>query len=152
MFSTFKLAIVGGIIFTIVGAFWYVSGLQSDLAKSQQNVSTLESSVEQQVQVIDQMQRDQEKIFDARDDMRDLVQSQKKEIDSLRSRFNESSNGSKRDIGELAVQKPTLIKNIINKASSKAVRCIEIASGAKLTKEEINANSNSECNFDNSSS
>jgi len=133
MFSTFKLAIVGGIIFTIVGAFWYVSGLQS-------------------VQVIDQMQRDQEKIFDARDDMRDLVQSQKKEIDSLRSRFNESSSGSKRDIGELAVQKPTLIKNIINKASSKAVRCIEIASGAKLTKEEINANSNSECNFDNSSS
>lgn len=147
MFSTAKLAIVGGIIVTLVGAFWYVSGLRADLERSQQNVRTLEQSVQQQVELIDQMQQDQADILAARDEMREIVDQQREQLDDLRSRFNESANGSDRDFGEIALAKPNLVENIINSASADAIRCMELASGAELTQEEIDANTMSECNI-----
>jgi len=149
MFSTAKLAIVGGIVFTFVGAFWYVSGLQADLARSQENVRTLQDSVEEQVELIDQMQRDQQDIMAARDEMRELVNQQSEQLDELRSRFNESADGSERDFGKIAMAKPSLVENIINKGSANAIRCMELASGAELTQEEIdNENTVSDCNID----
>ena len=140
MFSTAKLAIVGGIFFTLVGAFWYVSGLQADLATSQENVRTLQDSVQEQVELIDQMQRDQKDIMAARDEMREMVNSQREEIDSLRTQFSESANGSERDFGKIAMAKPSLVENIINKGSADAIRCMELASGAEPTQEEIDEN------------
>jgi len=140
MFSTAKLAIVGGIFFTLVGAFWYVSGLQSDLATSQENVRTLQDSVQEQVELIDQMQQDQKDIMAARDEMREMVNRQREEIDSLRSQFSESANGSERDFGKIALAKPSLVENIINKGSAGAIRCMELASGAEPTQEEIDEN------------
>jgi len=149
MFSTAKLAIVGGIVFAIAGAFWYVSGLQADLARSQENVRTLQGSVEEQVELIDQMQRDQQDIMAARDEMRELVNQQSEQLDELRSRFNESADGSERDFGKIAMAKPSLLENIINKGSANAIRCMELASGAELTQEEIdNENTVSDCNID----
>jgi len=151
MFSTAKLAIVGGIVFTLVGAFWYVSGLQADLARSQENVRTLQNSVEKQVELIDQMREDQKEIIAARDEMREMVNSQREEIDDLRSRFNESADGSERDFGKIALSKPGLIENIINRGSADAIRCMELASGAELTQEEIDdENTLSDCNIDSS--
>jgi len=145
LFSTAKLAIVGAIVISLVGAFWYVSGLRADLERSQQNVRTLEGAVEEQIQVIDQMQRDQRDILAARDEMRELVNEQRQEIDDLRSTFNESANGSERDFGEIARAKPGLVENIINQASAEALRCMEIASGAEPTEEELNANIIDQC-------
>jgi hypothetical protein len=151
MFSTVKLAIVGGIVFAFVGAFWYVSGLQADLARSQENVRTLQDSVEKQVELIDQMQRDQEDIMAARDEMRELVNRQGEQLDDLRSKFNESADGSERDFGKIAMAKPGLVENIINKGSADAIRCMELASGAELSQEEIDdENIRSDCNIDSS--
>jgi len=148
MFSSVKMAIAGGILVIVVGAFWYVSGLRADLERSQQNVDTLETAVEDQVQVIEQMRQDQKEIAESREEIRGLIDQQRRTIDDLRSRFNESADGSERDFGKLAMSKPGLIENIINNASENAIRCMEIASGAELTKEEKNAGSNSECDFD----
>jgi hypothetical protein len=140
MFSTVKLAIVGGIVFAFVGAFWYVSGLQADLARSQENVRTLQDSVE-----------DQEDIMAARDEMRELVNRQGEQLDDLRSKFNESADGSERDFGKIAMAKPGLVENIINKGSADAIRCMELASGAELSQEEIDdENIRSDCNIDSS--
>jgi len=147
MFSTAKLAIIGAIFFTVVGAFWYVSGLQSDLATSQENVRTLQDSVQEQVELIDQMQRDQKDIMAARDEMREMVNRQREEIDSLRTQFSESADGSERDFGKLALSKPSLIENIINKGSASAIRCMELASGAEPTQEEIDENIMSDCDI-----
>ena len=148
MFSTAKLAIVGGIFFTLVGAFWYVSGLQADLAKSQENVRTLQDSVERQVELIDQMQRDQEEIMAARDEMREMMNRQREEIDNLRSQFSESANGSERDFGKIALARPSLVENIINRGSAEAIRCLELASGFEPNQEEIDENIMSDCNID----
>lgn len=153
MFSTAKLAIVGSIVVSLLGAFWYVSGLRADLERSQQNVRTLENSVQQQVELIDSMQKDQQEILAARDEMREMVNRQRDEIDDLRSTFNESADGSERDFGRIAIAKPGLVENIINNASAKALRCMELASGAQLTQEEIEDNDKSimsECGIDTS--
>jgi len=148
MFSTAKMAMAGGILVLVIGAFWYVSGLRADLERSQQNVDTLETAVNDQVRVIEQMQQDQEEITESRKEIRGLIDQQRRTIDDLRSRFNESADGSERDFGKLALSKPGLVENIINNASENAIRCMEIASGAEPTEEEKNAGSNSECDFD----
>jgi hypothetical protein len=150
MFSTAKLAMGGIILAMIISAFWYVSGLRADLERSQQNVSTLKDSVDQQTEVITRMQEDQRAIAESREEIRDLVTSQRDEIEGLRSRFTESADGSARDIGKLGNAKPGLVENIVNNASSNAIRCLEIASGTELTEEELNEGRNSECTFDTS--
>lgn len=147
MFSTAKLALVAIILSTLGGAFWYVSGLKADLERSQRNVATLQTSVQQQVELIDQMQVDQQQIIAARDEMREIVDRQNEQLDDLRSKFNESADGSERDFGEIALAKPGLVENIINRASAEALRCMELASGAEPTQEEIDANIFSNCSI-----
>ena len=57
-------------------------------------------------------------------------------------RFNKKN----RDFGKLAIEKTKVIERITNKGSDAAARCIEIASGAELTEQEINATKKSEIN------
>lgn len=138
MISTVKLVIISGLLMIGVGAFWYVSGLQADLQQSMENTRTLERSVNEQQAVITQMKEDQESILESRNRLESLVSEQRNELDDLKSTFNESSDGSERDFGKLAIAKPGLIENIINKGTSNAIRCMELASGAKLTEAEQN--------------
>ena len=66
----------------------------------------------------------------------------KKDIDDLDNRFNKGG----RDFGKLAIEKTEAIERIVNGASDKAIRCVEIAGGSPLTEEEINATKKSEIN------
>ena len=65
-----------------------------------------------------------------------------KDIDDLDNRFNKGG----RDFGKLAIEKTETIQRIINGASDKVLRCVEIAGGAPLTEQEINATKKSEIN------
>ena len=48
--------------------------------------------------------------------------------------------------GNLATARPDSVQRVINNASAKAARCVELASGATLTEEELKVESkNSEC-------
>ena len=51
-----------------------------------------------------------------------------------------------RDIGKLAVERSRSVERVINNASDKAMRCVEIAMGSPLTEKEINATKRSEIN------
>ena len=74
--------------------------------------------------------------------MNALINNLKKDLDDLDKRFGKAD----RDIGKLAIEKSKVIERIINKASDKAARCMEIASGSPLTEEEKNATKKSEIN------
>ena len=74
--------------------------------------------------------------------MNELVTNLKKDLDDLDKRFNKKN----RDFGKLAIEKTKVIERITNKGSDAAARCIEIASGAELTEQEINATKKSEIN------
>ena len=144
--SIIKLILVSGMALGIGSAFWYVTGLQADLQRSQSNVNTLETAVEEQQAAIDNMRQEQREIRARRNQINEMIEEQRNEIADLRSRFDTSSSGDERSLAALAREKPQLVENIINSASDEAARCIEIASGAELTQEERNATKRSEIN------
>ena len=102
----------------------------------------LEQAVDSQQKVIEQQKKDFQDIMKANSELNALIGNLKKDIDDLDKRFTKNA----RDIGKLAMDRTGAIERIINKATDKAARCIEIASGSPLTEEEIKATLKSEIN------
>ena len=86
--------------------------------------------------------KDFQAILTANNEMNELVNNLKKDLEDLDKRFNKKN----RDFGKLAIEKTKAIERIMNKGGDNAARCIEIASGSPLTEKEINATKKSEIN------
>ena len=134
-----RLALILIILASAGGGYWYVQKLQKDNAILKSNQVKLETAVAESNQVIEQQSKDLKKI-----------RSTLKEVEELNDRLQEDKNSlnkrlGKHDIGNLAENKPGLVEKIINKASDRAARCVEIASGSPLTEEELNGTPNREC-------
>jgi septum formation inhibitor MinC len=102
----------------------------------------MEQALETQTKYIEQQKKDYEAILKANQEVNKLVGNLKKDIDDLDKRFNKGT----RDLGKTALERPEAMERIINKASDKALRCVEIAGGAKLTEAEKTATKKSEIN------
>lgn len=146
MFSAIRLIIILIIVGVIAGALWYVTGMRAQLAVSQENNKKLNEAVVLQNELIEQVKRDVGLIQEANKELSSTIQAQNKDLNSLQTRFNTNADGSARDIGQLAIAKTNSIERAINRGTNNAVRCLEIASGAKLTEQENNAKSPSEIN------
>ena len=142
MFGSIRLVMVGLLITGIAGAGVYVMKLRSDNAILKANQVKLEEAVSSQKELIAKQQADFKEILAANQKMNELVGALKKDLDDLDNRFNKGG----RDFGKLAIEKTETIQRIINGASDKVLRCVEIAGGAPLTEEEINATKKSEIN------
>jgi len=142
MFGTMKIVMVGIMIAGLAGAGMYVMKLRSDNAILKANQIKLEEAVSSQKELIAKQQEDFKEILEANKKFNELVTALKKDIDDLDNRFNKGG----RDFGKLAIEKTEAIERIINGASDKALRCVEIAGGAPLTEQEINATKKSEIN------
>ena len=138
---------VGILVSSLAGAGLYVMKLRSDNAILKANKIKLEEAVSSQQEVIEQQKADYETIMSANkklQDTRDILQN---ELQNLDDKFNKTNaSGKKRDIGDLALNRPSSVERVINRASDNALRCVEIAMGALLTEEEINAVTPSEIN------
>ena len=121
------------------GGYLYVNKLQKDNAILKTNAIKLESAVDDQKAVIEQQTKDLKQIRTTLKTIEELNDKLEADRDALNNRL------SKHDIGNLAENKPGLVEKIINKASDKAARCMEIASGSPLTEEELNGTPNREC-------
>ena len=142
MFGSLKIAMVAILITGIAGAGMYVMKLRSDNAILKANQLKLESAVADQKTLIENQQKDFKEILEANKKFNELVNALKKDIDDLDNRFNKDG----RDFGKLAIEKTDSLQRIINSASDKVLRCVEIAGGAPLTEQEINATVKSEIN------
>ena len=142
MFGSIRLVMVGLLITGIAGAGVYVMKLRSDNAILKANQVKLEEAVSSQKELIAKQQEDFKEILAANQKMNELVSTLKKDLDDLDNRFNKGG----RDFGKLAIEKTETIQRIINGASDKVLRCVEIAGGAPLTEQEINATKKSEIN------
>ena len=137
-----RLFFIGLIATALVGGGFYVMNLQKDNAILKANAIKMESAIADQKTLIENQKKDFEEILDANKKMNELVSVLKKDLEDLDKRFNKKN----RDFGKLAIQKTKVIERIMNKGSVNAQRCIEIASGAELTEEELNATKKSEIN------
>mgnify|MGYP007063384526 FL=1 len=142
MFGTMRMVMVGIMVAGLAGAGMYVMKLRSDNAILKANQVKLEEAVSSQKELIAKQQEDFKEILKANNKMNELVANLKKDLDDLDKRFNKKG----RDFGKLAIEKTKTIQRIINGASDKAIRCVEIAGGSPLTEEEINATKKSEIN------
>jgi len=147
MFGTFKLVMVGILVSSLAGAGLYVMKLRSDNAILKANQIKLEEAVASQQELIEQQKADFETIMAANKKLQDTRDILQRELQNLDDKFNKTNaSGKKRDIGDLAVNRPESVERVINRASDNALRCVEIAMGAELTEEEINAVTPSEIN------
>jgi hypothetical protein len=147
MFSTFKLVMVGILVSSLAGAGLYVMKLRSDNAILKANQIKLEEAVASQQEVIAQQKADFETIMAANAKLQETRDILKQELQNLDDKFNKTNaSGKKRDIGDLAVNRPDSVERVINRASDNALRCVEVAMGAELTEKEINATKPSEIN------
>ena len=137
-----RLFFIGLIVTALAGGGFYVMKLQKDNAILKANAIKMESAIADQKQLIENQKKDFQAILTANNEMNELVNNLKKDLDDLDNRFNKDG----RDFGKLAIEKTETIQRIINGASDKVLRCVEIAGGAPLTEEEISATKKSEIN------
>ncbi len=142
MFSSIRLIFTVLIISGIAGAGMYVMKLRADNATLKANQIALEQSIESQTKLIEQQKVDFEAIMESNKKLNVLVQTFKKDLNELDKRFNKK----KRDVGKLAIAKPKSIERILNKGAENAARCVELASGAEHTEEELKATLKSQIN------
>jgi len=142
IFGKIKMVITIIMILGLSGAGLYVMKLRSDNAILKANQIKLEQGIESQKKVLEQQKKDFQEILQANKELNGLINNLKKDLEDLDKRFTKKN----RDIGKLAIERTGAIERIINKATDKAARCIEIASGAPLTEQEIKATLKSEIN------
>ena len=147
MFSSIKIALMLVVLAGAGGGFMYVKNLKADLATSEANNLKLEQSVESQKAVIKQMKEDFEAMTKIKAEIEKQNKILKAEFAALDKKFNKiNGKGEVRDIGDLATKRPESVEKIINKGSTNAMRCSEIAMGSPLTEKEKNATKKSEIN------
>ena len=142
MFSSIRLIFTVLIITGIAGAGMYVMKLRADNATLKANQIELERGIEEQNKVLEQQKADFEAIMESNKKLNVLIQSFKKDLEDLDKRFTKKN----RDIGKLAIERTEAIERIINKGSANAQRCVELASGAEHTEEELKATLKSKIN------
>ena len=132
---------------TAGGGFLHYKTVKSDLETAKANNVLLEQSVEGQKAVIAQQKEDFTAILAANKTLQEQNRVLQQEFSALDERFNKiNGQGEVRDIGKLAVERSRSVERVINNASNKAMRCVEIAMGSPLTEDEINATKKSEIN------
>lgn len=142
LFGSVKMIFTIIMVIGLSGGVSYVYKLKADNATLKSNQVKMEQALDAQAKYIEQQKKDFEDIMKANQEVNKLVGNLKKDIDDLDKRFNKGT----RDLGKTAMERPDAIERIVNKASDKALRCVEIAGGAKLTEAEIKATKKSEIN------
>ena len=136
------MAIAIMLITGIAGAGVYVMKLRADNATLKANQIELERGIESQAKLLEQQKKDFNAIMESNKKLNALVMTFKKDLEDLDKRFNKG----KRDVGKLAIERTGAIERIINKGADNAARCVELASGAEHTEEELKATKRSEIN------
>jgi chromosome segregation ATPase len=142
MFSQLKMLMTLVMVIGLAGGAAYIYKLRADNATLKANQIELERGIESQTKLLEQQKQDFNAILESNKKLNALVMTFKKDLEDLDKRFNKG----KRDIGKLAIDRTGAIERIINKGADNAARCVELASGAERTEEELKATKKSEIN------
>lgn len=134
------------IVGIIAGGIYYITGLRADLAVSEINNQKLQEGINAQQALVEQMKIDISQIQNINQDLAQESERQRKEVSQLQNRFSVNSRGENRDFGALAAEKPEVVERAVNRGTERALRCLELASGAPQTEQELKAKTSSEIN------
>ena len=142
MFGQIRMFITLLMVIGIAGGGMYVFKLRADNAILKANQVQLETAITEQNKVLEQQKEDFTAILESNKKLNVLIQTFKKDLNELDKRFNKK----KRDVGKLAIDRTKAVERIINKGAKNAARCLELASGAEHTEDELKATKKSEIN------
>jgi len=142
MFTQIKMIITLIMVMGLAGAGVYVMKLRADNATLKANQVKLETAITEQTKVLEQQKKDFDAIMESNKKLNVLINTFKKDLQDLDKRFTKKN----RDIGKLAIKRTEAIERIVNKGGKNAARCIELASGAEHTEEELKATLKSQIN------
>ena len=138
----FLLILAGG-----AGGLMYVKHLQSEVEILTLNNEKLNAAVDQQQAVIEQQLRDIEEIQHINKSLSEVNERLNKDLEVANEKFSKiNAAGDRRDMGDLALNKPKSVERIERKREIQRARCFEIAQGSPLTEEELNATKKSQIN------
>ena len=121
------------------GGLWYVQHLKSENEILTLNNAKLNDAVDQQQAVIEQQLKDIEQIQNINLQLTETNTKLTADLQLAEEKFNKvNASGERRDIGNLALNKPKSIERIERKREQQRARCFEIAQGSPLTEEELN--------------
>ena len=147
MFSQIKLILFFIMLMGAGGGLWYVQHLKSENEILTLNNAKLNDAVEQQQAVIEQQLRDIEAKSELNRQLNENNAKLTADLKLAEEKFNKvNASGERRDIGNLALNKPKSIERIERKREQQRARCFEIAQGSPLTEEELNATKKSQIN------
>ena len=129
------------------GGLWYVQHLKSENEILTLNNAKLEGAVAEQQAVIEQQLRDIETKEDINKQLTENNARLTADLQVANEKFNKiNASGERRDIGDLALNRPMSVERIERKREQQRARCFEIAQGSPLTEAELNATKKSEIN------
>lgn len=134
------VAISGGVYYYYTTTQSTIAQLIEDKTTLQNNFDTLSDANDVNIQTIDDLQIEYQRVQDDFSELQADFQQIRQENGQLRERLG------RHDLGALAYARPGLVENIINNATKEAGRCFELLSGAPLNDDERNSTNGNEFN------
>lgn len=142
------------IIYSVVGILlvsfiYYVYNLHKDNEILKINNTALEDSLSKQRELLIQKENDLIKKENLQKEYKLVIENLEEEKNKLQSKFYKEKTVTtiidnkivkvqkQRDIGKLAVSKPKMVENIINKGTIKEFKCLEAITDNTKTSEEV---------------
>ena len=116
--------------------FRSVQMLRMDLQIARENQAKLEDVVASQKAVMEQTNRDIEKMREINSNLNVEMRSAQRDVSDLERKFREGPGSKPRDVGSMAMKDPQKLQDKINRGTHLALRCNEIATGSPLTEDE----------------
>jgi hypothetical protein len=111
----FKLSLILGglLLISVAGSAMYIDYLNDQIAILKGNQIVLESEIQKQNDSIDKFLEQQKESQNKLNDMALANQEAQREVNKLRSTF------AKHDLDNLAINKPALVENMINRGTAR---------------------------------
>jgi len=136
----YRIVLILVFVGLFVGGYFYTQHLQKQLYVSETNNLKLEHSVNSQKEALENIQREIKQIQQINAELSAQNERHRADANNLRSKF------SSRDLGLFMETDPAKAQSVINNATARALRCVELASGAQLNEKERNAKTPEEVN------
>ena len=144
--SLIKVILIFVMVVILTGGLYYVTGLRANLAIAEENEKKLLAAIEEQQAVVAQIKADFEAQQNINQELAASLRRQQQDLTDLNERFNVNARGERRDFGATAAARPGAVERLVNRGSVNALRCLELASGAKLNEKEKNATTSKDLN------
>ena len=115
-----SIALGGLLLLSIAGSAWYIDYLHDQIAQLRANAIVLKTEIEEQNKDIDRLLTSAANTQNTINELEKAKNESEREVNKLRDTF------ARHDLDNLALQKPGLIQNRVNKAT-KRVKDIKIA-------------------------